>query len=126
MSMVAEVPVRPVQRGRWSRPGDDELRVVLGEWAARWQSMVVRVVARSLRDGDRHLAEDLAQDVWVTAWQHLLGGGRVERPAGWLATVARRQVRAHYRSARARREVATDFEDAVTVARLAAWIGAGS
>ncbi|MFC9223181.1 RNA polymerase sigma factor [Streptomyces hygroscopicus] len=71
-------------------------------------STVQTVISRALRPEDRHLVEDLAQDVWLTAWQYLLRGNTITRPAGLLATMARHRVTDHYRSARVRREVSTD------------------
>lgn len=65
---------------------------------------VLQIVAASLRQEDRHTAEDIAQDVWVMYWQTLLRGTVITSPAGLLATMARRRVYDHYRSAKIRRE----------------------
>ena len=87
---------------------DQEQRAHLASLASTYQPLVRRVVARNLRPADAHLADDLAQDVWLTAWQYLLRGNTITRPAGLLSTMARRRVVDHYRSARVRREVLTD------------------
>ncbi|WP_050495375.1 sigma factor [Streptomyces sp. NRRL F-5702] len=107
------------------RPADAVLRVQLDGWFREFGPMVRRVVARSARREDVDLVEDLAQDVWVEAWQYLLRGNDVQRPAGLLAVMARSRVSAHYRSARVRREQAVDFQDyELAVDRLVSWIGA--
>jgi hypothetical protein len=112
--------------GRFSRPEDAGLRELLAQWAAEYHRMVVAVAARTLRAEDRALAEDVAQDVWLAVWQHLLSGQHVGNPAGFLAVAARRRVYAHYASARARREQCTDYSDAAAVARLASWLEAAA
>ncbi|WP_158718848.1 RNA polymerase sigma factor [Streptomyces sp. NRRL WC-3795] len=118
-------PMR-VQVAGASRPGDIEARELLASWFAEFAPMVEAVVARTVRLGDQGLVEDLAQDVWVEAWQYLLRGNEVERPAGLLAMKARRRVYAHYRLARVQRESVTDFQDEAAVVRLASWIGAAA
>jgi Sigma-70 region 2 len=90
------------------RVEDAEARALLADWFGEYAPMVQGVVARTVHHGDLDLVEDLAQDVWVEAWQYLLRGNTVARPAGLLAQKARRRVRAHYRSARVRRERVTD------------------
>lgn len=117
----------PYRVGGAARRQDAGMRDLLGDWFAQYAPMVEAVVARSVRLGDRDLVEDLAQDVWVEAWQYLLRGNEVARPAGLLAAMARSRVRAHYASARARREVLADFQDdSSAVTRLASWIGAAA
>lgn len=109
------------------RPADGPTRVLLDGWYREHAAMVRRVVARSVRREDADLVEDLAQDVWVEAWQYLLRGNTVARPVGLLATMARSRVAAHYRSARVRREQATDFQTTdLAVDRLVSWIGAAA
>ncbi len=113
--------------GGASRPEDVVARELLAGWFAEYAPMVEGVVARTVRLGDVDLVEDLAQDVWVEAWQYLLRGNEVARPAGLLAQKARRRVARHYASARVRRELLTDYEDdSSAVARLASWIGAAA
>ncbi|MEU5157763.1 MULTISPECIES: sigma factor [Actinomycetes] len=109
-----------------SRVEDAAQRELLAGWFAEYAPMVERVVARSVRREDAGDVEDLAQDVWVAVWQYLLRGNAVARPAGLLARMARCRVAHHYRSARMRRERATDFQSEVAVDRLAAWIGAAA
>ncbi|MFJ4276195.1 RNA polymerase sigma factor [Streptomyces coelicoflavus] len=102
------------------------MRELLSGWFAEYGPMVEGVVARTVRLGDRDLVEDLAQDVWVKAWQYLLRGNEVARPAGLLAFFARCRVVDHYRLARVRRELLSDFQDEAAVVRLASWIGAAA
>ncbi|RPK77829.1 sigma factor [Streptomyces sp. ADI98-10] len=109
------------------RPADAVLRQRLDSWFREFAPMVRRVVARSVRREDVDLVDDLAQDVWVQAWQYLLRGNEVARPAGLLAVMARSRVCGHYRSARVRREQATDFQvTELAVDRLVSWIGAAA
>ncbi|WP_326683043.1 RNA polymerase sigma factor [Streptomyces sp. NBC_01237] len=125
---TARGPEPEPEAGRQSsaaRPADGPARELLGEWFALHAPMVLRVVGRAVRREDAHLVEDLAQDVWVEAWQYLLRGNEVARPVGLLAVMARSRVSAHYRSARVRRESATDFQvTELAVDRLVSWIGA--
>lgn len=109
------------------RPADAVLRVQLDGWFREYAPMVRRVVARAVRREDAGLVDDLAQDVWVQAWQYLLRGNDVVRPAGLLAVMARSRVSAHYRSARVRHETLTDFQTTeLAVDRLVSWIGAAA
>ncbi|MEU0705389.1 sigma-70 family RNA polymerase sigma factor [Streptomyces bacillaris] len=110
-----------------SRPADAALRVLLDSWFREYAPMVRRVVARAVRREDVDLVDDLAQDVWVEAWQYLLRGNTVTRPAGLLAVMARSRVCGHYRLARVRRETLTDFQvTELAVDRLVSWIGAAA
>ncbi|MEU9663501.1 RNA polymerase sigma factor [Streptomyces chartreusis] len=88
--------------------------------------MVARVAARALRHHDRGLVDDIAQDVWLDTWQHLLRGNEIDSPAGFLAMRARRRVVDHYRLAHVRREEAFDYTDESALAHLARLIGAAS
>lgn len=109
------------------RVEDAPARELLGGWFVEFAPMVERVVGRAVRREDAGLVEDLAQDVWVEAWQYLLRGNTVARPEGLLARMARHRVLAHYRSARVRREQATNFlETELAVDRLVSWIGAAA
>ncbi|MCA1222191.1 RNA polymerase sigma factor [Streptomyces sp. 8L] len=136
VSIVAEKPVLPQVAGRVDgvlerpagavRVGDASVRALLADWFAAYGPLVERVVGRQVRREDLDLVEDLAQDAWLMAWQHLLSGQAVVSPRGFLAVVARRRVFAHYRTARVRREEATNFQDEAAVARLAARIGAAA
>ncbi|MFD3923898.1 RNA polymerase sigma factor [Streptomyces sp. NPDC058595] len=111
-----------------ARPEDDELRALLDGWFREYAPMVRRVVARNVfRHDDEHLVDDLAQDVWVEAWQYLLRGNEVRKPHGLLALMARTRVCRHYQSARVRREAVADLQDYErAVDRLASWIGAAA
>lgn len=88
-----------------------ETRALAVELASVYANQHVRVlgiVARTLRLEDQADADDLAQDVWLMAWQYVLRGNEIKSWPGLLAVFARRRVYAHYRSARVRRESATD------------------
>lgn len=69
---------------------------------------VRRVILARLRPGDTANVEDLTQEVFLGLWRHLASGHQVTRPAGLLATMARRRVVDHYRLCRNTRETATD------------------
>ncbi|MFJ7138028.1 RNA polymerase sigma factor [Streptomyces fungicidicus] len=112
--------------GRFSRPEDAPLRGVLAGWVSEYHGLVVAVAARTLKMQDRSLAEDVAQDVWLAVWQHLLSGRHVDNPRGFLTVMTRRRVYAHYALARVRREESTDYSDAAAVARLASWLEAAA
>lgn len=116
----------PEPVGRFSRPEDESLRRMLAGWVSEYHGLVVAVAVRALREQDRALAEDIAQDVWLTVWQHLLGGHVVEHPRGLLVVMARRRVYAHYALARVRREESVDWSDEAAVERLASWVGAAA
>ncbi|GAA4630089.1 hypothetical protein GCM10023196_054010 [Actinoallomurus vinaceus] len=64
-----------------------------------------RIIAAQLKPADKHVADDLAQEVWLGFWRTQLRGTDVTCPAALLATMARRRVVDHYRLARVRREV---------------------
>ncbi|MFD0547692.1 RNA polymerase sigma factor [Streptomyces mexicanus] len=117
----------PYRVGGTARAKDDQARALLTDWVGEYAPMVHAVVARAVRPGDADVVEDLVQDVWLEAWQYMLRGNTVARPAGLLATKARRRVAKHYASARVRRELLTDYQDETSaVARLASWIGAAA
>ncbi|PJE97338.1 RNA polymerase subunit sigma-24 [Streptomyces carminius] len=84
--------------------GDDALLVVrcqLGEreafreLVAVWHSPLWRYVRGMV--GSAHLADDLAQEVWVTVVRGLPRLRQPERFAPWLFTIARRAVTDHLR-----------------------------
>ena len=60
-------------------------------------------------------AEDAAQQAFVNAHQAILHGGRVRRPAQWLAAIARNECRARM-LARVREPTSLTHEELVTVA----------
>jgi DNA-directed RNA polymerase specialized sigma24 family protein len=99
------------------------LAVELTAVYANQHQRVLGIVARTLRVEDRADADDLAQDVWLMAWQYVLRGNEVASWPGLLAVFARRRVYAHYRSARVRREQAADPQD-TALDRLCAELGA--
>lgn len=89
-------------------PDQQQQRQAVAALFAAHSGRVRQVVAAGLRPADQHQADDLAQDVWLTFWQYVLRGNDIARPAGLLTAMARHRVTDHYRSARVRREVATD------------------
>jgi DNA-directed RNA polymerase specialized sigma24 family protein len=78
---------------------------------------IVRIARRSLRPADAHLAEDFTQDAFVVLIQWLERGNKLDRPVGFLATVVRRLVCAHYRRSSTRNECPVDI-----VAALERWL----
>ena len=59
---------------------------------------------------DRHEAEDATQQVFLSAYQALLGGAVVREPGSWLATIARNESRARI-AAGMRRPLPVSDED---------------
>jgi RNA polymerase sigma factor (sigma-70 family) len=70
---------------------------------------VRRQVLAGLRFGDAAQADDLVQDIFLALWRYMQRGDRIGNPAGLLTVMARRRVIDHYRLARVRREVPTDY-----------------
>lgn len=133
-----QLPVRPQPHerdGRQPQPGggqphphtaqhdDTAARELLAALYTDYAPLVIRTAARALRPDDRDLIDDLAQDVWLDTWRHLLRGNEVHHPAGFLATRTRRRAIDHYRLARVRREQATDYTDDVALHRITRMIG---
>ncbi|GGU67451.1 hypothetical protein [Streptomyces lavendofoliae] len=105
-----------------NRTEDRALAADLTAIYANQHTRVLAIVARTLRPEDRAAyADDLAQDVWLMVWQYLLRGNEIRNASGLLAVFARRRVYAHYRSARVRRECATEAE---ALARVCAELAA--
>lgn len=75
-----------------ARAGDT---AAFGQIVARYQPAVVAVAYAAVRD--RVLAEDIAQDAFVTAWTKLAGLRDVERLPAWLCGIARNVARARRR-----------------------------
>ena len=76
------------------RAGDT---AAFGEIVGRYQRAVVAVAYAAVRD--RVLAEDVAQDAFVTAWTKLGALRDVERLPAWLCGIARNVARARRRQA---------------------------
>lgn len=55
--------------------------------------------------GDRHEAEDLAQDAFVATWERWDRVGTVDNPAGYLHRTAMNAFRKRYRRAQIRRRI---------------------
>ena len=87
---------------------DQERRALLTTLYTLYADQIRAVVARNLRPEDRHQADDIAQDVWLTAWQYLLRGNEIKNPRALLSQMARHKVVDHYRSARVRHEIPVD------------------
>jgi RNA polymerase sigma factor (sigma-70 family) len=86
------------------RVGQDALLVVraqlgdrraLAELVGRWHDPVWRYVRPMVDDPGQ--ADDVSQEVWVSALRALPGLRRPERFAPWLYTIARRSVMNHLR-----------------------------
>ncbi|MER6441284.1 sigma-70 family RNA polymerase sigma factor [Streptomyces sp. NPDC001185] len=123
-----KTPDRPTPSNPRPHPqhGDTAARQLLDALYREYAPMVVRTAARALRPADQDLADDIAQETWLTTWQHLLRGEALRSPAGFLAMRARRSAVDHYRLARVRREEATDYTDDLAVTRIARLIGAAA
>jgi RNA polymerase sigma factor (sigma-70 family) len=66
--------------------------------AAIWRAEAAAVVATTARlVRDVALAEDIAQDALLAAWQHWPVDGLPERPGAWLTTTAQRKALDHLR-----------------------------
>ncbi|MFF3253157.1 RNA polymerase sigma factor [Actinacidiphila glaucinigra] len=86
-------------------------REAFGELAGVWHDALWRYVRAMV--GSPHVADDLAQDVWVAVARGLPRLREPERFAPWLFTIARRTVADHRREAyRAPRTSAGDEADA--------------
>lgn len=62
-------------------------RDAFGELFLRYRSMVTGVALA--RTGDATTAEDVTQQVFLTAWQNIRNLQHLDRIGGWLATIAR-------------------------------------
>ncbi|WP_093259558.1 RNA polymerase sigma factor [Thermostaphylospora chromogena] len=78
--------IPPPTRRRSSAPASNSSTASTGHWSA----------ASSCAARDPHLAEDLAQDVFVRATRAMLGW-RGESPAAWLLAIARNVLADHAR-----------------------------
>lgn len=90
------------------RPPDPEQQQHVAALYQQHSARVRRTVACRLLPADQHLADDIAQTVWLAFWQYVLRGNTVASPAGLLSAMARCRVADHYRLARVRREVPVD------------------
>jgi len=79
-----------------------------GELVRRYQSPV-RGFLTKMATGDTHLADDLAQEVFVKAWKNLAAFRGEARFSTWLFGIACNEWRMH---ARRRREIALEEIDA--------------
>jgi len=101
MSMPAEAsPEEPLIRAALS--GD---RVAFGELYVRYARMVHAILLARVRPGD---AEDLVQDVFLSAMRQLRGLRTAASFPGWLCAIARNKAMDHFRQSRA----LTPLEDA--------------
>lgn len=79
--------------------GDQQLSGLLATLYTTYSALVLDVVTRTLRPEDAQQAEDIAQDVWLAAWQHLLSGGTIDDPLPPLFMFIRRSVADFYGAA---------------------------
>src|SRR5436305_6146603 len=101
MSMSAEgTPDDPLIRA--ALDGD---RSAFGELYVRYARMVHAILLARVRPGD---AEDLVQDVFLSAMRQLRGLRSAASFPGWLGAIARNKAMDHFRQSRA----LTPLEDA--------------
>lgn len=74
-----------------SRPSPGAAGARLGELYAAHSRMVYGICRMLLRDADE--AEDVTQQVYLSAYSNLLTGTEVRDPAAWLGTIARNACR---------------------------------
>ena len=70
---------------------------------------LVYTICYRLAGQDHHTAQDLAQDTFVSAYQHLDSCPQ-DNPKAWLARIATNKCKDHLRSAHTRRTRAMDHE----------------
>lgn len=76
--------------------GEQQLSALLATLYNTYSALVLDVVTRTLRPEDAQQAEDIAQDVWLAAWEHLLRGGTIEDPLRPLFIFIRSSVNTFY------------------------------
>ncbi|WP_327679529.1 RNA polymerase sigma factor [Kitasatospora sp. NBC_00458] len=79
---------------------------------------ITTYIAAHLFRTDRHLAEDLTSETFLSLWRSLENGLRIEHPRALLQTIAERAIAAHFRK-RSAWESVTDFT-AAAVSAIAA------
>ncbi|MGW0933638.1 RNA polymerase sigma factor [Streptomyces sp. NPDC002666] len=77
---------------------------------ATHQPRITQLILREVRGGNTHLAEDLTADAFYRAWLdlHKCQADTDAQMYGWLSTLARRTVLAHYRAKKNTAEVPAD------------------
>lgn len=86
---------RPTKPGpRAATPDKDRARDLFTELYAEHALLVTRTATAVLHPDHQGLADDLAQDVWLDTWQHLLNGNTVHDPAQFLIARTRRLAEA--------------------------------
>lgn len=89
----------------------DRFELLYTLYAGRVRAYVAAYLGRTFWPADPSLVDDLTQDTWEQVWRSLPTlRASDDRAMGWLTTVARRAVIAHYRRARTRREAPADFD----------------
>lgn len=76
-----------------------------------YQSRVQGFILGKLPWGDRHLAEDLTTETFLSLWRSVIEPGKLIQhrdPFAVMATIAKRRIADHYRVMRNTREVPTD------------------
>ncbi|MFE7108385.1 RNA polymerase sigma factor [Streptomyces sp. NPDC057575] len=104
----ASRPPRPARPAPSPKAGE-RLAALYGAYHSRITGLLVHEV----RGSDRHLAEDLTQEVFLSAWLDLdrLEATSEKQTFAWLTTIARRTAIHHYRVKRNVSEVPADTGD---------------
>lgn len=78
------------------------------ELYAQYEQLVLGIISRSLaaRGASTDTTQDIAQQVWMEAWEHLTAGGHVTQ--AWLSLRAQSRASNHLRSLSCRREDSLD------------------
>lgn len=101
---------------RWQRaPGEPDARRAAAELLGRYRQRIYRWCRRYVRDHEQAL--DLAQDVLLTAFQHLDGLPPGTCFGAWVCTVTRNRCLVELRRGRVRRTVPADLDAVPAPAR---------
>ncbi|MBT5875080.1 MAG: hypothetical protein HOH43_16800, partial [Candidatus Latescibacteria bacterium] len=90
--MLQSIDVALIRQTIAGDPGSFERLVT------RYERSLTRYL-RSRVDHDSDV-QDLSQDIWLSAFQHLGDLKRPEQFGGWLFTIARNRCRAHFKRQR--------------------------
>lgn len=104
---------RPPQSARPKRTPPPQTADRLASLYAAHHSHITRLLVGEVRHADQHLAEDLAQEAFISAWLDLdqLRATSEAQTVAWLRTIARRTAVHHYRLKRNVSECPADTGD---------------